>query len=97
MNYVNMKLKIKAKLEISDHDGYCSDGECEYSFSIKEYIIDIPTDKYDNIYLIDYLPIPDIDTGGSQYCQLSNESNINNLGKHDYKYTILEVTTYNSI
>ena len=92
-----MKVKIKAKLEISDHDGYCSGGECEYSFSIKEYIIDVPNDEYneyDGNYInwVYYLPKPNIDTWGSGYCDLSNECNVNGLDKHDYRYTILEVT-----
>ena len=34
-----MKVKITAKLEISDHsDGYCSASECEYSHSIKNIL-----------------------------------------------------------
>ncbi len=93
----SMKVKIKAKLEIADHDGYCSGGECEYSCSIKEYIIDAPyytpndTSKLNLQYLINLLPTPKIDTWGSGYCDLSDECKLNDLDKHSHKYTILEV------
>ena len=40
-----MKLKIISKLETSDHDGYCSGGECEYECKIVENIVDVP-EKY---------------------------------------------------
>lgn len=92
------KVKVKAKLEIADHDGYCSGGECEYSCSIKEYIIDAPyytpndTSDLNLQYLIDLLPEPKIDTWGSGYCDLSDECKLNDLYKHSHKYTILEVT-----
>ncbi len=86
-----MKVKIKAKLEISDHDGYCSGNECEYSYSIKEYIVDIEDISVNLNNLIKYLPIPEINNHGSYYCDSNKESDDNNLDKHSYNYTILEV------
>ncbi len=86
-----MKFKIVAKLEISDHDGWCSGGECEYTHTIKNYIVNIPDEEYyDGINLINFLPTPEINTWGSYYCDLSDESKKNNLSNHDYKYTIVK-------
>jgi hypothetical protein len=39
------KARVRALLETSDHDGYCSDEECIYKAEEKEYIVDIP-EKY---------------------------------------------------
>jgi hypothetical protein len=38
----DLKLRITAKLETSDHDGYCSEGECEYKVIKKSYVVDLP-------------------------------------------------------
>ncbi len=86
------KFKVKAKLEISDHDGWCSDNECNYNSFIKKYIIYAPADyKYNNKNdLITLLPVPDINYG-SDYCDLNNNCKKNNLERHEYKYTILKV------
>ncbi len=99
-----MKVKIKAKLEIADHDGYCSGNDCEYSYSIKEYIVDIPIDdewikeyidmsniKDCGIDWYNYLPVPNIDTYGSYYCDLTDECEEHDLDKHSYRYTVLNV------
>lgn len=37
-----MKAIIKAKLEISHHDGYCSGEENEYKSDIQNYLIELP-------------------------------------------------------
>ncbi len=87
-----MKVKITAKLEISDHDGWCSGSECEYTHTIKTYIVNISDEEYyDGIDWIIFLPTPEINTFGSYYCDLSDESEKNNLSNHDYKYTIVNV------
>lgn len=96
-----IKLKIKAKLEIADHDGYCSGGECEYTCSIKTYIVDVPdwctVLAEDYKYLVNYLPTPpNMDMFGSGYCDLSDECVKNDLYKHSYRYTILEATELDS-
>ena len=87
-----MKVKITAKLEISDHDGYCSGGECEYTHNIEDYIIDIPDEEYyDGINWIIFLPTPKINNYGSYYCDNSNKSVEVNLDRHDFRYTIIKV------
>ncbi len=68
-----MKIKIKAKLEILDHEVWCSDNECKYNSFINKYIIHVPSDNkyYNNYDFTKLLPIPNINYG-SDYCDLSN-------------------------
>ena len=102
-----LKAKIIAKLETSDHDGYCSGGECEYEVKTVTYIIEVPCEyknypvgKLNNFdeYGIDWdklLPEPDLNNYGSGYCDLSDECDNNNLDKHDYRYTIISIELIN--
>lgn len=99
-----MKAKITARLEISDHDGYCSGDECEYSSSIVVKKVDVPEEYDDYGYgkinnLNEYnweqfLEPPELDDRGyhcSYYCCLSDECIAHGLNVHDYRYTILSV------
>ncbi len=95
-----MEFKIKAKLEISDHDGWCSDNECYYSCFINKYIIKVPNDikYYNNFDFTTLLPVPNINCG-SDYCELNLnhrqqfwDCKNNNLERHEYKYTILYIS-----
>ena len=97
-----MRVKIIAKLETSDHSGYCSGNECEYELKIVETILDdIPTmylshpigkivdlDEYD---WEKKLPIPNLNLDGSCYCKLEDKCVLSGLGVHDYKYIITSV------
>lgn len=96
-----MKCKITAKLETSDHDGYCSGNECEYKCEIIETIIDVPEiyksyplGKLNNVNEYEwttFLPTYIVNQCGSCCCNLSPKSIRNGLGIHDYEYTILSV------
>lgn len=96
-----MKAKIISKLETSDHDGYCSGGECDYESNIIETITDVPIQykshpkgKLSNLDEYDWekiLPIPKLNLNGSCYCDISQKSKLFGLGVHDYKYTIMSV------
>ena len=96
-------INIKAKLETSDHDGYCSGEENVYNSTIKTYLVTLPPNLVDDINKFtdedlnklsynweSLLPIPNIG-GGSHYCENSEESSNNGLDIHDYRYTILSV------
>jgi hypothetical protein len=88
------KVKITVKLEISDHDGYCSGSESEYTYVIKKYIRHIKTSnisQYNDSFWINLLPEPKINYWGSFYCDLSEDSKKHKLGKHEYRYTIKKV------
>lgn len=95
-----MKIKIKARLEISDHDGYCSGSECEYKTEIITQIVELSQKKYEScLSEIDtnvwtqFLDTPFIHSRGSYYCENSLESIDQGIDKHDFKYTILSVKT----
>jgi hypothetical protein len=103
-----LKAKITAKLETSDHDGYCSDEDCEYEVKTVSYIVDLPDqynsypegkikniNQFDNKW-INLLPEPELNGYGSMYCCVSDECEAHGLYKHDYKYTILSVEIINS-
>jgi hypothetical protein len=100
-----MKAKITAKLETSDHDGYCSGNECEYECEIITHTIDTIPDIYKthpkgmiddlNEYdWISFLPEPKLNLYESYYCDVSYHSKLNGLDKHDYKYTVLSVELF---
>lgn len=100
-NIINMKVKIIAILEISDHDGYCSGEECEYTKETIEKTIIFPDElkNTDNITVdchnwIQYLEEPTLNDG-SGYCDLSAECVENNLGIHDYRYNVIAVELIN--
>ena len=101
-----MKVRITAKLETSNHDGYCSGGECEYEVKTQSHIADLPIeyknypegnlDDFDE-YGIEWenlLPIPELNNG-SGYCDIPNICYENGLGCHDYRYTIISVEIIN--
>ena len=95
--------KIYALLEVSDHDGYCTDNECDYSTSHSTYYVDIPNGfenhptgllNDDDIYLYNWiglLPKPHINDCGSYYCDESEQAMDANLDRHDYRYTIFTI------
>jgi hypothetical protein len=102
-----MKAKIIAKLETSDHNGYCSGAECEYEVKTQSYIVDL-SDQYKNYpkgklndfdeYGVDWekLLLEPVLNNGSCYCDVSEESNTHGLGCHDYRYTVLSVEIIDS-
>ena len=92
------KIQINAKLFKSDHNGYCSDNECELELSIVNHIINVPKEYFNypegditeinQDYWIKFLPEPKINSNGSYYCRNSSSCICNGLGIHDYKYVI---------
>lgn len=93
---MSQKAKITAKLETSDHDGYCSGEECKYEVKIQSFMVNLPI-EYKNYpkdnHLVDWdnlLPVP-IFNDGLYCCKLNDKCKINELGKHDYKCTIISV------
>lgn len=97
-----MKVKIIYVDETSDHDGYCSDGECEYKKEIITRLVAVP-EMYKNhppgviskLSEFDWtclLKKPNVDDElGSLYCDLSPECEANGLIQHDYRQTVIYV------
>ena len=98
---------IKYKLQTSDHDGYCSDNECNYNEEIKtfisdkileehKYLYDCELNEYNDKYFVSLLPKlflweTNDRTFKSGYCSIDFKSKHERLSKHDYKYEILNV------
>lgn len=101
------QILITALLEISDHDGYCSGDECEYTSRQIIHLCEIPEQylneeigkivDYEEDDWLKYLPDPELNTSESGYCELSEESESAGLSIHDYRYTIISIEIVDSI
>lgn len=96
-------IEICAKLETSNHCGYCTGEECVYEVKTKKYYVKPPSIpewiqdyKIGQRIKISYydwqslLPVPNIN-GGFETCSCSEEVKQSGLLRHDYRYTILSV------
>ena len=97
--------RITAKLEMNNHDGYCSGDECKYTTKIVKANIVVPDEFKDfpvgrcdkrkrRCEKIEYkwanhLPLPDVNYSGSDYCECHKPEG--GVGKHEYRYTIKKV------
>ena len=97
--------RITAKLEMNNHDGYCSGDECQYTKKIVKANIVVPDEFKDfpvgrcdkrkrRCEKIEYkwanhLPLPDVNYSGSEYCECHKPEG--GVGKHEYRYTIKKV------
>ena len=90
---MNIFIDITFKEEISDHDGYCSGGECELSTRIYNKIVEVDDNEINNDlqYYIKYADDVIINEDGSYYCDLGDDAKIAGLGPHDYRITVLNV------
>jgi len=90
--------KITARLETSDHDGYCSGDECKYKRKTVRVKTRVPEEFEEhaigeiffpeNYNWIKHLPVPKINIDGSEYCGFNYA---NGLCRHSYRYTLLKV------
>lgn len=91
--------RITAQLETNNHDGYCSDEDCEYTRKIVKATIVVPeqyrthpvgkianTSEYK---WANHLQIPEVNVQGSGYCKFVKPEG--GLGQHEYRYTIKKV------
>jgi hypothetical protein len=91
--------RITAKLEMNNHDGYCSGDECQYTKKIVKAnivvpypYIDSPVGKIVNTReykWANHLPVPDVNYCGSGYCGCRQPEG--GVGQHEYRYTIKKV------
>jgi hypothetical protein len=87
-------IEISFKEEVSDHDGYCSGGECELSTRIYTKVaeVDVSEIRNDLQYYIKYADEVKCNDGGSYYCDLGEDAENAGLGNHDYRVTVLAVS-----
>jgi hypothetical protein len=96
-----MQVELSVKIEISDHDGYCSGNECDYIVKTERKVVNVP-DTYkdlkvkvgDEITEHDWTKetedlIPQLNITESYYCNNSEKSIENGLMIHDYRMTVL--------
>jgi hypothetical protein len=88
--------RITAQLETNNHDGYCSDEDCEYARKIVKATIVVP-EQY-STHLVgkitntreykwaNHLQVPEVNVQGSGYCKFVKPEG--GLGQHEYRYTI---------
>jgi hypothetical protein len=97
--------RITAKLEMNNHDGYCSGDECKYTKKIVKANIIVPDEFKDfpvgrcdkrkrrcekvEYKWANHLPLPDVNYCGSGYCGWHQPEG--GVGQHEYRYTIKKV------
>ena len=88
----NKIIKITFKEEISDHDGYCSGNENEYS--CRTYTKTVEDSDLDSDIQSYACYADKIDIGNrfkqSYYCTMTQEACEADLGPHDYRITIVK-------
>jgi len=93
------RILLHILVEKSEHDGYCSESECEYSSESYKLVVPIPDngdfDAFGTIplniwdeYLEQYKK--DMDFGGSYYCRVSSEARRHGLGQHELVVSVIE-------
>ena len=94
---MNIFIDITFKEEVSDHDGYCSGGECDLSTRIYNKIVEVDVNEINNDfrYYIKYADDVNINDDGSYYCDLGDGAKSAGLGPHDYRITVLKVKLVN--
>ena len=87
------RILITFKEEISDHDGYCSGNENEYTERIyTKEVLDTELDPDLDSYLCyaDSCAYISNRHRQSYYCKMTNEACQADLGPHDYRITVLK-------
>ena len=86
-------IAISFKEEVSDHDGYCSGGECDLSTRIYTKVVEVDVSEITNDlkYYIKYADEVKCNDAGSYYCDLGEDAKNAGLGNHDYRVTVLAV------
>jgi hypothetical protein len=89
---MNVSIMITFKEEVSTHDGYCSDKECEFSTRTYKKIVQIDSEEVTNNlqYYSKYADPVDVE-GDSYFCENSVEASSADVGKHEYRITVLHV------
>ena len=89
----HVPVQITFKEEVSDHDGYCSGGECELTTRIYKKVIHVDVGEIANRleYFTKYADEVICNEDGSYYCDLSDDAKNAGLQNHDHRVTVLNV------
>lgn len=90
---MNIFIEITFKEEVSDHDGYCSGGECELSTRIYKKVVEVDISEITN-NLQHYQKYADeviCNDDGSYYCDLSEDAENAGLQHHEGRVTVFKV------
>ena len=92
-------IEILFKEEVSDHDGYCSGGECELTTRVYKKQVDVEISEITNNleYFEKYADkvVCDHDSN-SDWCDLSEEVISAGLTSHEYRITVMRVSLVDS-
>ena len=90
---MNIFIEITFKEEVSDHDGYCSGGECELSTRIYKKVVEVEIREITNNlqHFIKYADEVSCNDDGSYYCDLHEDAENAGLQHHEGRVTVLKV------
>ena len=96
---MSVHIEILFKEEVSDHDGYCSGGECELTTRVYKKQVDVEISEITNNleYFEKYADkvVCDHDSN-SDWCDLSEEVISAGLTSHEYRITVMRVSLVDS-
>ena len=94
----HVPIQITFKEEVSDHDGYCSGGECELTTRIYKKVIHVDVGEIANRleYFTKYADEVICNEDGSYYCDVSDDAKTAGLQQHDHRVTVLNVELVNT-
>ena len=89
----HVPIQITFKEEVSDHDGYCSGGECELTTRIYKKVIHVDVGEIANRleYFTKYADEVICKEDGSYYCDVSDDAKTAGLQQHDHRVIVLNV------
>lgn len=98
------RVRLTLLIETSDHDGYCSGDECEYTQTKVRVLVPVPDEFQDSAvgtqlecwldywdsYREDYQTQTPVNAGYSHYCLNSKESVAHDLERHECRVRVGE-------
>ena len=94
---MSVRIEILFKEEVSDHNGYCSGGECELTSRVYKKQVEVEIGEItNNLEYFEKYADEVVGVGEcccqSHYCDLGEDVVSAGLGAHDHRITILRVS-----
>lgn len=93
------KIRLRVRIEINDHDGYCSGSENEYNCYMKTLMVDVPEDYPFDHELVEHdwgeqlVKITPRVHGESMYCENSSHAQ-HKMDAHCTRLTVISAEMY---